>query len=77
MSGKNKKPNISKNVQLVEYNKWRDSFIGTKRNTIISDDGNCEGYVDLLEENNHIKTYFFVLDVLEMKLKCYDENPKV
>lgn len=64
------------NVQLVEYNKWRDSFIGSKRNTIIADDGNCEGYIELLEENGNFQKYFFVLNVQEMKLKCYQDNPK-
>lgn len=62
-------------VQLAEYNKWRESFVGSKRNTIITDDGNCEGYLHL-EEEDYFKKYFFVLNVQEMKLKRYNENPK-
>lgn len=62
-------------LHLTEYTKWRESFVGTKRNTIITDDGNCEGYLEL-EEEDYYKKYFFILNIQEMKLKRYNENPK-
>lgn len=65
-------------VPLEEYNRWRESFLGSnKRNTItiITDDGNCQGYLNL-EEEDYFRKYFFILDVVEMKFKQFDDNPK-
>jgi len=64
-------------VPLEEYNRWRESFQGSKRNTItiITDDGNCEGYLNL-EEEDYFRKYFFILNVTEMKFQQFDDNPK-
>ena len=63
-------------VQLLEYHKWRMSFRAAVDCSFITDDGKCEGYIEL-EEDCVFRKRFFILNAEEMTFEYYKENPKV
>ena len=57
-------------VPLEEYNRWRQSFMGTNKRdtiTIMNDEGNCEGYLNREEEDYFRWVHIYSLLLLEFE----------